>query len=126
MNLQINKAVLLAGVLSLSMLSCSTDSEGEVKSISESFENPTTEVEVDPTIGKFLPLINVTNNNVTVKSLFEGGEAFMWSFPGATPDSSSDAKPGSIEYPGPGEYTITLDVTVADEDYTHSETITIE
>lgn len=138
MNLQISKTVVIAGVLTMSLFSCSKESTGKVLSISESFENQepddtanssatTYEEEVlaiQP--GHFKTNLDNDALTATFERLFANGEDFMWSFPEATPASSTEANPGEITYPSAGEYTVTLEVTIDDESYMHSETITFE
>jgi hypothetical protein len=137
MNLHIFKAVLITGVSAMTLFSCSKEAAGEVKSIGQSFEEEATddypevvtsyeEEVLELTPGAFSAETNDADKTATFNRLFINGENFMWSFPDATPASSTEANPGTITFPGAGEYTVTLNVTIDDEDYSHSETIAFE
>jgi PKD repeat protein len=57
----------------------------------------------------------VANNNYAVPALVKinntttGAENYEWSFAGATPASSSERNPGTLQYNNPGTYTIHLE-----------------
>ena len=55
------------------------------------------------------------NNSVTFTdtSGITGGTitGWQWNFPGATPSSFNGQNPGSVVYPAPGTYTVTLEIT---------------
>jgi len=139
MNLQISKAVLMAGILSLTLFSCSKEATGEVKSISESFESqdqdeatyPEAVTSYDEEVlavepGRFKVNADNAALTATFDRLFANGEDFIWSFPSATPASSTDANPGVVTFPTAGDYDVTLEVTIDGESFTHTETVTFE
>lgn len=139
MNLQISKSVLVAGILSITLFSCSKESDGEVKSISQSFESVDVEKTEYPSVttsyeeevlaiepGRFKVTTDGAALTATFERLFANGEDFMWSFPGATPASSTDANPGVVTFPSAGDYDVTLDVTIDGESFMHTETVTFE
>jgi len=51
---------------------------------------------------------------------------FSWSFPGATPSTSSDQYPGNIHYSSPGTYTITLTTSNQCGSSTTSTTLVVQ
>jgi len=134
------KSVLLIGIFAMTFASCSKENTGEVLSISESFENqeqeeeeeaPTVITSYDEEVLEILPgefSVTTDNDNLTATfaRLFANGEDFNWSFPGATPASSTDANPGEVVFPATGNYDVTLNVTIDDVEFSHTETVTFE
>ncbi len=133
-------AFLLMGIFTMILASCSKENDGQVLSITESFESAEQEEEVEyPTAvtsydeevietlpGEFVVTTNNDNLTATFDRLFANGENFNWSFPGASPASSTDANPGEIVFPAAGDYDVTLNVTIDDVDFSHTETVTFE
>ncbi|MEM6725120.1 MAG: PKD domain-containing protein, partial [Bacteroidota bacterium] len=64
------------------------------------------------------PVASFTNGGGTISG-------YSWSFPGATPSTSSAANPTNIEYSSPGTYTVTVDVTTECGTSSDSQTFTI-
>ncbi len=135
MNLQISKSVIITGVFAMTLFSCSKESSGEVLSIGQSFENQETEEPATSTVedakfdlksGEFSVFKYDEDRTATFHNLFTDGEDFMWSFPGATPATSTKSDPGLVAFPAAGDYTVTLNVTIDDEQYSHSETVSFE
>lgn len=97
-----------------------TDADGDTDR--DSVRVTVTEVDLIPGATITTPSGNVTiteGQTVSFTGTAAGGNAplsYAWSFPGGTPDTSSEADPGDITFATAGTYTCTFTVTDTDGD----------
>jgi len=63
--------------------------------------------------------------SVNYRNCYDSITSYQWSFPGGSPDSSSQAKPDSIFYDTPGDHPVTVSVTNTCGTTTITDTLTI-